>query len=68
VQYVPVDDALARSAMLGAGIGEWLADGLVELYQDYRRSGTDGYAAQVHGTVLEVTGSRPRTLDQALAG
>jgi uncharacterized protein YbjT (DUF2867 family) len=68
VQYVPVDDASARSAMLSAGIGEWLADGLIELYQDYRRSGTDGYAAQVHGTVLEVTGSAPRTLDQALAG
>jgi uncharacterized protein YbjT (DUF2867 family) len=68
VRYVPVDDATARSAMLSAGIGEWLTDGLIELYQDYRRSGPAGYAAQVNGTVLDVTGAKPRTLDQALAG
>jgi len=66
VRYVPVDDAAARSAMLAAGIGEWLADALVELYQDYRRSGPGGYAAQVHDTVLEITGTQPRTLDEAL--
>jgi uncharacterized protein YbjT (DUF2867 family) len=68
VRYVPVDDATARSAMLGAGIGEWLTDGLIELYQDYRRSGPSGYAAQVNGTVLDVTRAKPRTLEQALAG
>ncbi|MBV9854912.1 MAG: NmrA family NAD(P)-binding protein [Streptosporangiaceae bacterium] len=68
VRYVPVEDAVARSAMLSAGVGGWLADGLVELYQDYRRSGTGGYAAQVHSTVLDVTGAKPRTLDEALAG
>jgi len=67
VRYVPVDDAAARSGMLAAGIGEWLADGLIELYQDYRRSGPDGYAARVHGTVRDLTGTGPRTLDQALA-
>ena len=65
VRYVPVDDAAARSGMLAAGMGEWLTDGLVELYQDYRRP--DGYAARVHGTVRELTGAEPRTLDQALA-
>ena len=68
VRYVPVDDDAARAAMLSAGLGEWLADALIELYQDYRRSGTTGYASLVHGTVLDVTGARPRTLDQALAG
>ena len=67
VRYVPVDDAAARSGMLAAGIGEWLADGLIELYQDYRRSGPDGYAARVHGTVRDLTGTGPRTQDQALA-
>ena len=67
VRYVPVDDAAARSGMLAAGMGEWLADGLIELYQDYRRSGPDGYAARVHGTVRDLTGTGPRTLDQALA-
>jgi hypothetical protein len=51
--------------MLAAGVGEWLADGLIELYQDYRRP--DGYAARVHSTVRDLTGVRPRTLDQALA-
>src|SRR5215472_11485521 len=65
VRYVPVDDAAARSGMLAAGIGEWLADGLIELYQDYRRP--DGYAARVHGTVRDLTGAEPRTLEQALA-
>ena len=65
VRYVPVDDAAARSGMLAAGMGEWLTDGLVELYQDYRRP--DGYAARVHDTVRDLTGAEPRTLDQALA-
>jgi len=51
--------------MLAAGMGEWLTDGLIELYQDYRRP--DGDAARVHGTVRDLTGVEPRTLDQALA-
>jgi uncharacterized protein YbjT (DUF2867 family) len=67
VQYVPVDDATARSAMLAAGFDGWLIDGLIELYQDYRRSGTSGYAAQVSDAVRAITGTIPRTLDQALA-
>jgi uncharacterized protein YbjT (DUF2867 family) len=67
VRYVPVDDEAARSAMLGAGLNRWLADALIELYQDYRRSGTDGYAARIHETVQEVTGVPPRTLSQVLA-
>jgi len=37
--------------MLSAGLNRWMADALIELYQDYRRSGTDGYAAQVSDTV-----------------
>ncbi len=66
VRYVPVDDDTARSAMLGAGLNTWFTDALVELYQDYRRSGADGYAARVHGAVHEITGRPARTLDQAL--
>jgi uncharacterized protein YbjT (DUF2867 family) len=66
VRYVPVDDDTARSAMLGASLNAWFADALVELYQDYRRSGENGYAAQVRKTVREITGTAPRTLDQAL--
>lgn len=66
VRYVPVDDETARGAMLGAGLQRWMADALIELYQDYRRSGQDGYAAQVHDGVEAVTGRPPRTLKQAL--
>ena len=66
VRYVPVDDAAARSAMLGAGLDAWMTDALIELYQDYRRSGHDGYAAQISDAVKTVTGAPPRTLDQAL--
>ncbi|MEY9964906.1 uncharacterized protein YbjT (DUF2867 family) [Streptacidiphilus sp. MAP12-16] len=66
VRYVPVDDPTARSAMLTAGLNKWFTEALIELYQDYRRSGEDGYAAQVETTVFDVTGAKPRSLDQAL--
>jgi hypothetical protein len=45
---------------------KWVVGALVDLYQDYRRSGTDGYAAQVTDTVQRLTGGAPRTLDQLL--
>ena len=67
VRYVPVDDHTARTAILGAGLNRWMTDALIELYQDYRQSGTTGYATAVHSTVAEVTGAPPRTLDQFLA-
>lgn len=67
VRYVPVDDDTARSAMLAAGLNRWMTDALIELYQDYRRSGTDGYAARIHDTVQAVTDVPPRTLGQVLA-
>jgi uncharacterized protein YbjT (DUF2867 family) len=67
IRYVPVDDDAARSAMLGAGLQRWMVDGLIELYQDYRRSGSEGYAAQLSDGVEAVTGKPPRTLEQALA-
>jgi hypothetical protein len=46
---------------------EWVVGALVDLYQDYKRSGTDGYAAQVTDTVQQLTGRPARTLDQLLA-
>lgn len=67
IRYVDVDDETAKSAMLGAGIPHWMVDALIELYQDYRHSGLDGYAAQIHNDVLQVTGQAPRTLSQSLA-
>ena len=66
VTYVDVPDEAVRQALLGAGLNQWFASALVGLYQDYRRSGTDGYAAQVTSTVLRVTGRPARSLDDLL--
>ncbi len=66
VAYVDVPDDAVRQALLGAGLNEWFASALVGLYQDYRRSGADGYAAQVTGTVQRLTGRPPRSLADLL--
>ncbi|MBV8991075.1 MAG: SDR family oxidoreductase, partial [Solirubrobacterales bacterium] len=62
VTYVDALDDGVRSAMLEAGLDDWFASALVELYQDYRRSGVDGYAARVTDTVRRITGRSARTL------
>jgi uncharacterized protein YbjT (DUF2867 family) len=67
VNHVSVDDAAVRSALGGFGMGEWMVEGLVSLFADYRRSGADGYAAQVSDAVKRLTGREPRSLDQLLA-
>jgi uncharacterized protein YbjT (DUF2867 family) len=67
ISYADVPDYAARQALLGAGLTPWFAGALVGLYQDYRRSGTNGYAAQVTGTVAELTGRPARSLDDLLA-
>jgi uncharacterized protein YbjT (DUF2867 family) len=66
IRYVDAPDDAVRQALLGAGLTEWFAGALVGLYQDYRRSGTDGYAAQVTGTVQRLTGRPARSLDDLL--
>jgi uncharacterized protein YbjT (DUF2867 family) len=66
ITYVAAPDDAVRQALLGAGLNEWFAQALVGLYQDYRRSGTDGYAAQVSNTVQRLTGRPPRSLDNLL--
>ena len=66
ITYVAVPDEPARQALLGAGLSEWFADALVGLYRDYRRSGTDGYAARVTDTVERLTGRPARSLDDLL--
>src|SRR5262249_39468521 len=66
VEYVDVPDAAARSALGDAGLGDWLADSLVSLFAQYRRSGTAGYAAQVTDTVEQLTGERAHSLDDVL--
>jgi uncharacterized protein YbjT (DUF2867 family) len=67
ISYADAPDDAVRQALLGAGLTPWFAGALVGLYQDYRRSGTDGYAAQVTGTVAELTGRPARSLDDLLA-
>jgi hypothetical protein len=49
------------------GLTRGFADALVGLYQDYRRSGADGYAAQVSDTVTRLTGQPARSADGLLA-
>jgi len=66
VTYVAAPDEAVRQALLGAGLNEWFADALIGLYQDYRRSGTEGYAAQVTNTVERLTGRPARSLDNLL--
>ena len=66
ISYVAAPDETVRQALLGAGLNDWFADALVGLYQDYRRSGTDGYAAQVSDTVERLTARPPRSLDDLL--
>lgn len=67
VTYIDAPDDAVRGALDGFGMPPWLAGALVDLYRDYRRSGTDGYAAQVTDTVQQLTGRPARTLDQLLA-
>jgi uncharacterized protein YbjT (DUF2867 family) len=67
IAYVDAPDDAVRHALSGFGLGDWLVGALVDLYQDYRRSGTDGYAARVTDTVQRLTGRPPRTLDELLA-
>jgi uncharacterized protein YbjT (DUF2867 family) len=66
ITYVDAPDDAVREALAGFGVGEWLVNGLVELFQEYRRAGEDGYVAQVTDTVTRLTGRAPRTLGQLL--
>lgn len=67
ITYVDAPDDAMRSALLGFGLDQWFADALVGLYQDYRRSGTDGYASALSDTVERITGRPPRSLDELLS-
>jgi uncharacterized protein YbjT (DUF2867 family) len=67
VTYVSVADDAVRDALRGLGLGEWMAESLVNLLADYRDSGAGGYAAGVSDTVARLTGREPRTLDELLA-
>jgi uncharacterized protein YbjT (DUF2867 family) len=66
ITYVDAPDDAVRQGLLGAGLTQWFANALVDLYRDYRRSGTDGYAAQVTDTVERLTGRHARSLGDLL--
>jgi uncharacterized protein YbjT (DUF2867 family) len=66
ITYLGAPDEAVRQGLLAAGLNEWFANALVGLYQDYRRSGTDGYAAQVTGTIERLTGRSGRSMDDLL--
>ena len=66
IRYVGASDDAVRQALLDAGLTKWFAGALIGLYQDYRRSGTGGYAAQVTATVQRLTGRPARSLDDQL--
>jgi uncharacterized protein YbjT (DUF2867 family) len=60
VRYVEVPIEAARAGMVSAGMQEWTADALVELFNFYQ----GGAADQVRDTVREVTGRDPITFAQ----
>lgn len=66
ITHVGVPDDAVRRTLAGFGMGDWMAGALVDLFQDYRRSGRDGYAAQVTDAVQRLTGKAPRSLDDLL--
>jgi uncharacterized protein YbjT (DUF2867 family) len=66
VSHVAVSDDAVGSALKGFGLVDWMVDGLVSLFADYRRSGTSGYASEVADTVERLTGPPPRSLDALL--
>jgi uncharacterized protein YbjT (DUF2867 family) len=67
IAYVDAPDDGVRRALRGFGLDQWFVDALIGLYQDYRRSGTDGYASAVTNTLERVTGRPPRSLDDLLS-
>ena len=67
ITYVDVPDDAVRDSLLGLGLDRWFVDALVGLYQDYRRSGTDGHASVLTDTVERLTGARPRSLARLLS-
>jgi uncharacterized protein YbjT (DUF2867 family) len=65
--YIAASDDAVAGALNGFGLSQWLVGALVDLFADYRRSGTDGHAARVTETVQRLTGHPPHSLDQLLA-
>jgi uncharacterized protein YbjT (DUF2867 family) len=57
-----LDPAEQRRRFAGYGVPEWMNAALEALYQDYRASGMDGYAARVTEDVPRLVGRSARSL------
>jgi len=60
IEHVEVSFADARGGMVGAGMPEWLADALFELFE-VRQA---GYTAEVTNAVAEITGRKPHSYQE----
>lgn len=60
VSYVHLPPEYARKQLIAGGMPRWLVEDMIVLSASFR----EGYGAGVTGTVLEVTGERPRTFHQ----
>lgn len=58
VRFVDVPDAAAREGMIQAGLPEWVADQIVNVFGELRR----GVAANTTDVVRVLTGAEPRTV------
>ena len=58
VQYVDLPSDAYRDALLKAGLPDWYADILQELFADYQA----GYGARISQNVEHITGHAARTL------
>ena len=59
VNFVDIPESAMREALLGFGLPEWQAEGLIEDYAHYRR----GEAANVSTAVQQVTGHPARSFE-----
>ncbi len=57
IRFFDIPEQRMREALVGFGLPEWQADGLIEDYAHYRR----GEAANVSNTLLDVTGHPARS-------
>jgi hypothetical protein len=60
VKYVPVPHDVAKQAMVGMGMPEWIADGYVELNQGFEQ----GFANTTTDGVAKLAGHPPRSFEQ----
>ena len=59
ITYVDVPEAAMRDILLGLGMPEWQAEGLIEDYAHYRR----GEASTLSSTVRDLTGHQPHSFE-----